>query len=52
MQTNNFPDYDLDRIEREARRMRAEVMAKSTSRAYAWVKSLLVARPKADRQPT
>lgn len=51
MQKINYPTYDLNRIEREARKMRAEVVAKSAKQAVSWVKSQFVARPKGEHQP-
>ena len=46
MQKINTTDYDFDLIERRARQMRAEVVAKSAKHVVSWVKSLFVARPK------
>ena len=51
MQSVNNTIYDFEQIEREARRMRAEVVARSAKNTVFWVKSLFVARPKREHQP-
>lgn len=51
MQTTNYPAYDLDKIERDAREMRAEVVANGVKYAFSRAKSLFSARPKGEHQP-
>ncbi len=50
MQDNIFSTIDVAKIDREARRLRAEVMANTTKNMISWVKARFSARPQGDRQ--
>jgi len=45
MSTHDYPMYDLDKIEREAHRLRAEMLSNAIIRLNAWVKSRFTTRP-------
>ncbi|MCG6902643.1 MAG: hypothetical protein LJE68_08180 [Rhodobacter sp.] len=51
MQNYNFHGINLAKIERDARKMRAEVVANGVNRAYMWVKSLFSTQSRGVRHP-
>ena len=45
MTNHDYPMYDLDKIERQAHKMRAEMMKSAFTQLKAWIKSRFSARP-------